>query len=74
MMSCDNFEVVRQHQVVVASIRERELRKLRETKANSQLTVENVNCFAKLLITVEIILMKIAIIIIIIIIMIAIIV
>ena len=38
MMPRDNIEVVRQHQMMVAWIRLREMKKLKETEPNGQLT------------------------------------
>ena len=38
MMPNDNIEVVRQHQMVVAWIRLRQMKKLKETKPNGELT------------------------------------
>ena len=47
MIPYDNIEVVRQHQVVVAWIRSRKIKKLREPKTNNNTPylIKTLNCF-----------------------------
>ena len=70
MMPNDNIEVVRQHQMVVAWIRLRHVRKLKETKTKINLLHKNSNCScSKSLVIIKVIKMILIIIVIIIIIL-----